>query len=50
MNIDLIQYIGIILGVSHNQFTSLNIKTNDEVGIYDVKGVLDRNSTDYRLW
>jgi UDP-N-acetyl-D-galactosamine dehydrogenase len=46
------KYEAIILAVSHNQFLDLNIldlKSNDNSVIYDIKGVLDRKIIDARL-
>ena len=49
VNIDLSQYSGIILGVSHNEFSKLNIACNPSQVIYDVKGVLGVDKADARL-
>lgn len=45
------KYDAIVLGVAHNEFLSLDIKShlNDEGVIYDVKSILDRNIIDGRL-
>ena len=57
-NIDIInkldtskRYDAVILGVAHNEFLSLDIKSllNDNAVVYDVKGILDRNIIDGRL-
>ena len=46
---DLSQYQGIILGVSHSEFTQLSLETSPSKVIYDVKGVLNPQTIDARL-
>lgn len=46
---DLKQYSAIILAVSHHQFKTLNINKSDDQVVYDVKGVLPKDSVDARL-
>jgi UDP-N-acetyl-D-galactosamine dehydrogenase len=48
-DIDLASYQGVILGVAHSEFSSLNIRTNDHCVIYDVKGMLPAQHVDDRL-
>ena len=45
------KYDAIILGVAHNEFLSLDIKSllNDNAVVYDVKGILPRKVVDGRL-
>jgi UDP-N-acetyl-D-glucosamine/UDP-N-acetyl-D-galactosamine dehydrogenase len=42
-------YSAVILAVSHNHFSSLNIKKSLSQVVFDVKGVLDKNLVDARL-
>jgi UDP-N-acetyl-D-galactosamine dehydrogenase len=49
MKIDLNSYSGIIFGVSHTEFQQLNIKTNNGLAVYDVKGVLGKENVDATL-
>jgi UDP-N-acetyl-D-mannosaminuronate dehydrogenase len=35
--------------VAHNEFKTLDIKTDDKKVVYDIKGILDKNSVDGRL-
>ncbi|MBN7817576.1 nucleotide sugar dehydrogenase [Algoriphagus pacificus] len=46
---DLKQYSAIILAVSHHQFKTLNISKSADQVVYDVKGVLNKDSVDARL-
>ena len=48
-DIDLASYQGVVLGVAHSEFSSLNIRTNDHCVIYDVKGILPAQHVDDRL-
>lgn len=49
LNLNLNEYTGIILGVSHSEFFNLNIKSSDTCAVYDVKGILDISNVDARL-
>jgi UDP-N-acetyl-D-galactosamine dehydrogenase len=49
VNINLGQYSGIILGVSHAEFSKLNIASSPSQVVYDVKGALDIDKADARL-
>jgi UDP-N-acetyl-D-galactosamine dehydrogenase len=42
-------YNAIVLAVAHNEFKSLNIKTDDTKVVYDIKGILDKEKIDGRL-
>lgn len=42
-------YSGIILGVAHKEFESLNIQKSDTQVVYDVKGILKKSQVDARL-
>lgn len=46
---DLNQYAAIVLAVSHEKFRPLELSTNENRVVYDVKGFLDRNTVDGRL-
>jgi UDP-N-acetyl-D-galactosamine dehydrogenase len=47
LNMD--NYNAIVLAVAHNEFKSLNIKTDDTKVVYDIKGILDKDKVDGRL-
>ena len=56
-NLDLIEneeleiedYNAIVLAVAHNEFKTLEIKTDETKVVYDIKSILDLNSVDGRL-
>ena len=46
------QFDVVILGVAHNEFNNVNIRSTLRIEngvVYDVKGILDRNVIDGRL-
>jgi UDP-N-acetyl-D-glucosamine/UDP-N-acetyl-D-galactosamine dehydrogenase len=45
------KYDGILLAVSHNEYQSINLENfkNNNAVIFDIKGVLDKDSVDARL-
>lgn len=46
---DLEGYSAIILAVAHKEFLSIPLEKNDQLVIYDVKAILDKNKVDARL-
>ncbi|MBT0812926.1 nucleotide sugar dehydrogenase [Litoribacter ruber] len=46
---DLSQYAAIILAVGHKEFRTLDLVKSDAQVIYDVKGILDKDTVDARL-
>jgi UDP-N-acetyl-D-galactosamine dehydrogenase len=42
-------YNAIILAVAHNEFKTLDIKTDKKKVVYDIKGILDKENVDGRL-
>ena len=46
------KYNAIILAVAHNEFLKINLNKLKEKNcfVYDVKGVLNNNQIDKRLW
>jgi UDP-N-acetyl-D-galactosamine dehydrogenase len=46
---DLSNYSGVILAVSHDEFRKYNLKKNDGMVLYDVKGFLPIENVDARL-
>jgi UDP-N-acetyl-D-galactosamine dehydrogenase len=42
-------YNAIVLAVAHNEFKTLDIKTDDKKVVYDIKSILDKNLVDGRL-
>jgi UDP-N-acetyl-D-galactosamine dehydrogenase len=49
VNIDTSHYSAIILAVAHKDFLSLNISNNNNLVIFDVKGILPKSLVDGRL-
>ena len=49
VNIDTSHYSAIILAVAHKDFLSLNISKNNNLVIFDVKGILPKSFVDGRL-
>lgn len=49
ININYSDYAGIILAVAHNEFKDLPIAKNQDMVIYDLKGVLSKEKVDARL-
>ncbi|WP_194778212.1 nucleotide sugar dehydrogenase [Pararhodonellum marinum] len=47
--LDLSQYSGIILAVAHDQFKGMKIEKSSDCVVFDVKGVLDKQTVDARL-
>ena len=35
-------YDAIVLAVAHNEFTNLNIESNENLVVYDIKGILEK--------
>ena len=48
-NVDSSNYELMILAVNHNKFHNLNLKTSNNQVLIDVKGMLDKSISDYRL-
>jgi len=48
-NLNLDNYQTIVLAVAHNEFKNLDIKSDDEKVVYDIKSILDKNYVDGRL-
>ena len=46
---DVDKYAAVILAVSHEKFKSLNVHSNSQRVVYDVKGFLDKDMVDTRL-
>ncbi len=46
---DLTQFQAIVLGVAHDEFKKLNVKTNKKQVIYDVKGLMPASDVDASL-
>lgn len=46
---DLDSYQGVVLAVAHDEFIGLDIRTQSDRVVYDVKGVLERGMVDKRL-
>jgi UDP-N-acetyl-D-galactosamine dehydrogenase len=49
IHLDIKLYNSVILAVAHDEFRDLNIYSNENLCVYDVKGVLDVNKIDGRL-
>jgi UDP-N-acetyl-D-galactosamine dehydrogenase len=49
VNIDTSHYSAVILAVAHKDFLSLNISKNNNLVLFDVKGILPKSSVDGRL-
>ncbi len=49
ININYSDYAGIILAVAHNEFNDLPIAKNQDMVIYDLKGILSKEKVDARL-
>jgi UDP-N-acetyl-D-galactosamine dehydrogenase len=49
VNIDTSHYSAIILAVAHKLFLSMNISKNNNLVLFDVKGILPKSSVDGRL-
>jgi UDP-N-acetyl-D-galactosamine dehydrogenase len=49
VNIDTSHYSAVILAVAHKDFLSLNISKNNNLVLFDVKGVLPKSFVDGRL-
>ncbi len=49
IEIDCNKYSAIILTVAHDAFKNMSIQTSSNTVVFDVKGVLDKNSIDARL-
>jgi UDP-N-acetyl-D-galactosamine dehydrogenase len=42
-------YDAVVLAVAHNEFKTLDIKTDDKKVVYDIKSILDKENVDGRL-
>lgn len=42
-------YAGVVLAVSHDKFKDISINTSDKLVVFDVKGILPKNTVDARL-
>ncbi|EKB49659.1 nucleotide sugar dehydrogenase [Cecembia lonarensis] len=47
--LDISQYSGVVLAVSHDKFKGLNINKSDSCVVFDVKGFLPKEAVDARL-